>query len=208
MSGTALEFRDQAFMFWAGRTQSCIRMMDNFHFFLFSFSHATELVWSCQATVAQNKIQQFLANCSASVKIYYDPAIKWLCDSSITSKQTEKKSLHQSCELHLCFLRPSLTQPPDCLHPLFFLTRLMLPPTRCCSSPVCACALRERARGSWSGLHASERCLGLILGYSWTESRREREGGQGHYIMLTLFSRCLNIMKADHKIRCGNKSAT
>lgn len=155
------------------------------------------------------RFRQFLFNCGDSVKIYYDSTVKWLCDSSITPKQRGKKVAPSE------LWAPSLftSQPPYYLHPLFILSRLMRPPTRCCcrssSSPPRACALRERARGSWSGLHASERCLGLILGYSWRESKRERdrERGQGHYIMLTLFSRCLNIMKADHKKLCGNKSA-
>lgn len=137
-------------MFRAERTQSCIQMTDIFLFFLFSFSHAAELVRNCQATVAQNKIQAISSNCSNSVKIYYDSTIKWLCGSSITSKQTGKKS---------CFIRVvsssyvSFSLPPDYLHPLFFLSWLTLPPTSscccCCStSSLHACALFERARGS------------------------------------------------------------
>lgn len=49
---------------------------------------------SCEAAklfVAQNKVQAISLNCSNSVEIHYNSSIKWLCDSSIASKQMEKK---------------------------------------------------------------------------------------------------------------------
>lgn len=56
----------------------------------------------------------------------------------------------------------------------------------CSSPPPRACTLRERVRGSWSGLHASERCLGLILGYSCRKERYRERGGSLHHVNTVL----------------------
>lgn len=167
-------------MFWAGRTQNCIQMI----FVFFCSASLMRLVWSCQATVAQNEIQAISFNCSDSLKIYYDSTIKWFRGSSIKSKQTGEKVLQS---IFVSLFLPSfylLTTSIDCS----FFPDLMLPiPCHCSSSSLCACALCECACGSWSGLHASERCLGLILGYSWRESKIEGErAGSLHHVNMVL----------------------
>lgn len=111
------------------------------------------------------------------MRVYYTSVLKWLCDSSITSIRMEKNKKVASRRLRAPFLLPSsLPSTPGSLRPLFSRSsaKCFRPHAAAPLSSRCACAICERARGSGAGLHASERCLGLILGYSW---RRRQRGG-------------------------------
>lgn len=90
----------------------------------------------------------------------------WLQYYIQTKHRIKVSSLELSAPFWFSFSLPTTFYP---------FSPLMCPPTCCCSSSsVHACAICECVRGSLAGLHASERCLGLILGYSW----RGRKGGR------------------------------